>query len=64
VSGHDGVFRCHTIFNCIEACPKELDPTKAIETLRGLAQKRQRYEEYRQQRQETIDQPAPVPAGD
>lgn len=25
-----GVFRCHTILNCVEACPKNLNPTKAI----------------------------------
>lgn len=24
------LFRCHTIMNCVEACPKELNPTKAI----------------------------------
>ena len=29
-----GVWRCHTIFNCVEACPKELNPTKAIAELR------------------------------
>jgi succinate dehydrogenase / fumarate reductase iron-sulfur subunit len=25
-----GVWRCHTILNCIEACPKGLNPTQAI----------------------------------
>jgi succinate dehydrogenase / fumarate reductase iron-sulfur subunit len=25
-----GVWRCHTILNCIEACPKDLNPTRAI----------------------------------
>jgi succinate dehydrogenase/fumarate reductase iron-sulfur protein len=66
VAGDDGIYRCHTIFNCIDACPKELDPTKAIETLRQLAQKRERYEAHRRERQETLDEPAivPVPAGD
>jgi succinate dehydrogenase / fumarate reductase iron-sulfur subunit len=24
------LFRCHTIMNCVEACPKGLNPTKAI----------------------------------
>lgn len=23
----DGIWRCHTIFNCIEACPKEINIT-------------------------------------
>ena len=50
VSGHDGAFRCHTIFNCIGACPKGLNPTQAIETLRLLAQKRERFEAERRDR--------------
>lgn len=29
-----GVWRCHTIFNCVEACPKALNPTEAIVRLR------------------------------
>ncbi|MEW5725582.1 MAG: succinate dehydrogenase iron-sulfur subunit [Thermodesulfobacteriota bacterium] len=29
-----GVWRCHTILNCIEACPKGLNPTKAISGLK------------------------------
>jgi len=29
-----GVWRCHTIFNCHEACPKALNPTDAIVKLR------------------------------
>ncbi len=29
-----GVWRCHTIFNCVEACPKSLNPTEAIVKLR------------------------------
>ena len=24
------LFRCHTIMNCVDVCPKELNPTKAI----------------------------------
>ena len=34
VSGEDGVWRCHTIFNCVEACPKKIYQTDAIEILR------------------------------
>jgi len=34
VSGLNGVFRCHTIFNCQEVCPKELDPTGSIANLK------------------------------
>ncbi len=26
----EGVWRCHTIFNCVEACPREINVTRAI----------------------------------
>jgi succinate dehydrogenase / fumarate reductase, iron-sulfur subunit len=55
----DGVYRCHTIFNCIDACPKGLNPTKAIETLRKLALRRQAYEAARAARQERLSEPVP-----
>ncbi len=35
-----GVWRCHTIYNCVEACPKGLNPTKAIVEIRRLIAKR------------------------
>ncbi len=35
-----GIFRCHTITNCVEACPKELNPTEAIQWLKGAAVRR------------------------
>ncbi len=57
IADDDGVFRCHTIFNCIDACPKDLNPTKAIETLRKLAQKRKSFEAARQERQSKLDIP-------
>ncbi len=34
VSTDVGVFRCHTIFNCQQVCPKDLDPTGAIAKLK------------------------------
>ncbi|MCW1970253.1 MAG: succinate dehydrogenase iron-sulfur subunit [Anaerolineae bacterium] len=55
VGGDDGVFRCHTIFNCIDVCPKGLNPTQAIETLRKLAQKRRDFEAARVERQKTLE---------
>lgn len=64
VSQSDGVYRCHTIFNCIDACPKGLNPTEAIETLRKLAMKREAYEAERRQRQTRLAEPTPAPAGD
>ena len=57
LAGGDGVYRCHTIFNCIDACPKGLNPTEAIETLRKLAQKRLDYEAAREARQKSLKDP-------
>jgi succinate dehydrogenase / fumarate reductase iron-sulfur subunit len=37
----NGVWRCHTIYNCVEACPKELNPTKAIVGIRQMLLERQ-----------------------
>jgi len=34
VSGEDGIFRCHTIFNCVEACPKKVNQTSSIQQLK------------------------------
>ncbi len=34
VATDEGVFRCHTIFNCQQVCPKDLDPTGAIGKLK------------------------------
>lgn len=36
-----GVWRCHTIYNCVEACPKELNPTKSIVGIRKMLMERQ-----------------------
>jgi succinate dehydrogenase / fumarate reductase iron-sulfur subunit len=30
------LFRCHTIMNCVEVCPKHLNPTKAIGQIKEL----------------------------
>jgi succinate dehydrogenase / fumarate reductase iron-sulfur subunit len=35
-----GLWRCHTIFNCVEACPKDLNPTAAISELKKELVKR------------------------
>lgn len=60
LAGTDGVYRCHTIFNCIDACPKNLDPTRAIETLRQLAQRRAQFEAERRARQAHLAEPVAV----
>ncbi|MEJ2049842.1 MAG: succinate dehydrogenase iron-sulfur subunit [Calditrichota bacterium] len=33
LDNNDGVWRCHTIFNCVEACPKEINITWHISQL-------------------------------
>ncbi len=34
------LFRCHTIMNCVDVCPKGLNPTKAIGKIKELMLKR------------------------
>ena len=34
------LFRCHTIMNCVDACPKGLNPTKAIGKIKELMVRR------------------------
>jgi succinate dehydrogenase / fumarate reductase, iron-sulfur subunit len=34
------LFRCHTIMNCVDVCPKGLNPTKAINHIKELLVKR------------------------
>jgi succinate dehydrogenase / fumarate reductase iron-sulfur subunit len=40
VENEEGVYRCHTIFNCVEVCPKKLNPTEAIQRLKIAITKR------------------------
>ena len=39
LGSEDGLWRCHTIFNCTEACPKSLNPARFIESLKRTATK-------------------------
>ena len=34
VANEEGVFRCHTIFNCTEECPKQISPTFGIQEMK------------------------------
>jgi succinate dehydrogenase / fumarate reductase, iron-sulfur subunit len=34
------LFRCHTIMNCVDVCPKELNPTRAIGKIKELLVRR------------------------
>jgi len=35
------LYRCHTIMNCTEACPKDLNPARAIAAIKRLLQERE-----------------------
>ena len=35
------LYRCHTIMNCTEACPKDLNPAKAIAEIKKMMIERQ-----------------------
>ena len=37
VAGESGAFRCHTLGNCRDACPRGISPTHSIERLKRLA---------------------------
>lgn len=37
VTGEDGAFRCHTLGNCHDVCPRGISPTHSIERLKRLA---------------------------
>jgi succinate dehydrogenase / fumarate reductase iron-sulfur subunit len=34
------LYRCHTIMNCTEACPKDLNPARAIAQIKGMIAER------------------------
>ena len=37
IDSPQGIWRCHTIFNCVEACPKEIDITGHLSELKRAA---------------------------
>ena len=54
VSTTDGSYRCHMVLNCIDACPKGLDPAKAIARLAKIGFQINTIEGDRQKRQESL----------
>ncbi len=40
ILGRDGLWRCHSIYNCVEVCPKEIDITGHLTGLKRLAVKK------------------------
>jgi len=37
VTGEAGAFRCHTLGNCRDVCPRGISPTRSIERLKRMA---------------------------
>jgi len=50
IATSNGPFRCHQVLNCIDACPKGLNPAKAIAILGGIALRSERFSEERKER--------------
>jgi succinate dehydrogenase / fumarate reductase iron-sulfur subunit len=40
LTGPHGLWRCHSIYNCVEVCPKEIDITRHLAELKRMAVKR------------------------
>jgi succinate dehydrogenase / fumarate reductase, iron-sulfur subunit len=57
VSNTEGSFRCHKVLNCTHACPKGLDPAKAIAILAKMAFRSDQIAEERKQRLKTLFPP-------
>ena len=36
VADEEGLWRCHTVFSCMEQCPKGINPTEAIQQLKKM----------------------------
>lgn len=66
IANADAAFRCHQVLNCIDACPKGLDPAKAIATLAKMSLRTGHFTGQRAERLKTIidsaDDPTLVPA--
>lgn len=54
VSDSNGPFRCHQVLNCVDACPKNLNPAKAIATLANLALRAGKIDAERAERIKTL----------
>ncbi len=64
VNGTDGAYRCHKVLNCTQACPKGLDPAKAIAVLANRALRSNRVDEERKQRIRALFPPEMLAAGE
>lgn len=67
IADSNGAFRCHQVVNCIDACPKGLNPAQAIATLAKMSMRTGQHTAERARRLEELiasaDDPVLVPAG-
>jgi len=57
-----GAFRCHQVLNCMDACPRDLNPAKAIAVLANMALRTGRFKEERAERLKVLIAAAEDPA--
>lgn len=57
-----GAFRCHKVLNCIDACPKGLNPAKAIAVIAKMSMQTGKHSEERMERLQSIIDSADDPA--
>jgi succinate dehydrogenase / fumarate reductase, iron-sulfur subunit len=62
IATESGAFRCHQVINCIDACPKGLNPAKAIAELATKALRSGKFTAEREERLKTIIASAEDPA--
>ncbi len=62
IATESGAFRCHQVINCIDACPKGLNPAKAIAELATKALRSGKFSAEREERLKTIIASAEDPA--
>ncbi len=54
IADSNGPFRCHQVLNCIDACPKGLNPAKAIAILANMALRSGKVDAQRAERIKTL----------
>lgn len=62
IATENGAFRCHQVVNCIDACPKGLNPAKAIATIAKMSLRTGKHSAERAERLKTLIASADDPA--
>jgi len=58
----NGAFRCHKVVNCVDACPKGLNPAKAISTLAQMSLRTGKHSAARAERLKSLIESADDPS--